>query len=541
MKKSRKRTFYIISIIAALAVFAGVYNYILGTFADTGAAKEVVVSSAIQQSENFVEILAKYSDQYLKFCDPNKESELFDQIKYDPESDSIRLTGPYVGTLTGNGAIPESGLARTEMNMTLSYLDFFSEFYSKLPGATWIYYTSENDYVYLYPQVPEEFVYTDELKSVAFYTVAMPENDPSRAAVWSPVYLDEVGKGFMVTLSSPIYYEDDFWGVLSLDLTTETLGELMVGKYDAFLIDQSGSVIAAGQELDFSKGVEGLGSLLGVPENSVQNVQEIASGTVERIGTRYYYKYDFSAAPWTLIVTAPTTEVAGKAAVFSLPVFIIGILLFFAIGEAESRRSAAVKATNMAITDQLTGLNNRFYLDAIIEKYFQSSDRYDEALSVATFDLDHFKNVNDKWGHDTGDEVLKMTADTAKRLLRDSDHIVRLGGEEFLILLPRTDSKGAFEVSEKIRMALAETAHPVAGVTTASFGIAERVKGEAYSNLYRRADEALYMAKEGGRNCIYSFDAIEERPANSVIVKWSENWTWLCGNWRNTLSAKSEL
>jgi len=412
--------------------------------------------------------------------------------------------------------------------MTLSYRDFFSKFYDKLPGAAWIYYTSENDYIYVYPQTTDEFRYTDALKSVVFYTIATPENDPSRAALWSPVYLDEAGKGFMVTLSSPIYHEDEFWGVLSLDLTTETLGDLMVGGYDTYIMDQTGSVIASGQALDFSEGVEGLGSLIGVSENDVTAVQEMESGTVKMVGARYYYKYDFSAAPWTFVSTVPAAQIAGEAALISLPVFLIGILLFMAIGEAESRKDAEEKAKKLAITDQLTGLNNRFYLDSVIEKYFQSSDRYDEALSVAMFDLDHFKNVNDKWGHDVGDEVLKMTAETAKDLLRESDHIVRLGGEEFLILLPRTDSRGAFGVSEKIRMALEERAHPVAGVTTASFGIAERVKGEAYSNLYRRADEALYMAKQGGRNCVYSFDSIEDRPANSVIVKWREDWS--CGN-----------
>lgn len=525
MKRYRKGAFYIISAIAALAVFAGVYNYILGAFASTGAEKNGTLDSMIQQSKSFIELIDIYSEQYLSFYDQNKESELFHMIEYDPAADSILLSDPAIGTLTGKGPIPESGPARTEMNMTLSYLDFFSEFYNKLPGATWIYYTSENDYIYLYPQVPDEFRYTDALKNVAFYTVATPESDPSRAAVWSHVYLDEAGEGFMVTLSSPIYDEDEFWGVLSLDLTTETLGNLLVGSYDAFVIDRAGCVIAAGQAPDFSKGVESLSGLLDVPANSVQYVQEMESGTVERIGTRYYYKYDFTAAPWTLVMTAPTTEIVGKAAMSSLPVLIIGFLLFIAIREAENRRNAEEKATKLAITDQLTGLNNRCYLDAAIEKYFQSSDRYSEALSVITFDLDHFKYVNDIWGHDIGDEVLKMTSETAKNLLRESDSIFRLGGEEFLVLLPRTDREGAFQVAEKIRKALEGKPHPAAGVTTASFGIAEKVKGEAYSNLYRRADEALYMAKEGGRNCVYSFDSIDDRPANSVIVKWNESWS----------------
>ncbi len=94
------------------------------------------------------------------------------------------------------------------------------------------------------------------------------------------------------------------------------------------------------------------------------------------------------------------------------------------------------------------------------------------------------------------------------------------GGEEFLILLPQTDLDGAYRVAEKIRRAMENATHPVAGACTASFGVAERMKGEAYSDLFRRADEALYRAKENGRNRLVTHDAM----SNLLRIKWNSGW-----------------
>ena len=154
----------------------------------------------------------------------------------------------------------------------------------------------------------------------------------------------------------------------------------------------------------------------------------------------------------------------------------------------------------MAVTDKLTGLNNRHYLEKIIESILTKSDRYDEKVSLAIFDLDHFKQVNDTMGHPAGDIVLKQTASIAKSLIRTSDTLIRFGGEEFLILMPHTNSEGAVSVAEKIRMILEKNIHPGIGAVTASFGISERNKDESFNSWYSRADRALYNAKESGRN-----------------------------------------
>ncbi len=176
---------------------------------------------------------------------------------------------------------------------------------------------------------------------------------------------------------------------------------------------------------------------------------------------------------------------------------------------------------NVAVTDPLTGLKNRRFLDAVLEKEMARANRYNLKMSVIMIDLDHFKLVNDTYGHPVGDQVLIRTAEITKYSLRRSDVIARLGGEEFIILLPETDVFGAFIVAEKIRKALEAEEHPVAGRITASFGIAERYRDESINDLYKRVDDALYLAKERGRNRVAVFENHEERPIAYVRLDWN--------------------
>lgn len=150
--------------------------------------------------------------------------------------------------------------------------------------------------------------------------------------------------------------------------------------------------------------------------------------------------------------------------------------------------------------DQLTGLFNRYFLEEIVDKAIAFSDRYDAPLSMILFDLDHFKKVNDTWGHPVGDAVLKKTAEIAEAMLRESDIIVRIGGEEFIVILPNKNDSDALEVAERIRLAMDNYEHHVAGRVTASFGVVRRLKSEPFLQCYRRLDDALYRAKEEGRN-----------------------------------------
>jgi diguanylate cyclase (GGDEF)-like protein len=160
----------------------------------------------------------------------------------------------------------------------------------------------------------------------------------------------------------------------------------------------------------------------------------------------------------------------------------------------------------MAIRDALTGQYNRRYFFAIGSRVLKQSTRSGRPASMAILDLDHFKSVNDRFGHDAGDVVLRETAHCVMREVRETDLVARLGGEEFVILLPEANQETGRLVAERIRQAIAALSIPVEGPlctiqVTASLGLAEAQPGlDSLKTLLKRADQALYRAKQTGRN-----------------------------------------
>jgi diguanylate cyclase (GGDEF)-like protein len=154
----------------------------------------------------------------------------------------------------------------------------------------------------------------------------------------------------------------------------------------------------------------------------------------------------------------------------------------------------------LSVTDRLTGLYNRRKLDAILDEELAMHRRYDSAFSVIMLDIDHFKQINDTYGHPAGDAVLAELAKLLRERTRQVDVLARFGGEEFVIVVRRSPP-GSFRIAaEKLRVAIAEHEFPHVGHVTASFGIADCRPGDDASTLLARADEALYLAKKGGRN-----------------------------------------
>ncbi len=175
------------------------------------------------------------------------------------------------------------------------------------------------------------------------------------------------------------------------------------------------------------------------------------------------------------------------------------------VGNKKEFRAIAI-LTNISImltqstTDTLTHIANRLHFDVLFEHAVHISQRDKSPLSVVFFDIDHFKKVNDIYGHLAGDEVLKRVANIAKNSLRKSDVIARWGGEEFIILLPDTPVKSAVEVAENLRLSIAHENFDVIGHLTCSFGVSYLYEDETEDTLLNRVDELLYNAKENGRN-----------------------------------------
>jgi len=164
---------------------------------------------------------------------------------------------------------------------------------------------------------------------------------------------------------------------------------------------------------------------------------------------------------------------------------------------------AVSELKRLASTDPLTGAFNRRHFADMSGKELARMRRYHNAVSCLILDIDHFKRVNDVYGHDVGDEAIIATSRTARKALRTEDIFARIGGEEFVALLPMTNLQGAFVVAERVRNSIGEIAIQTRLGTlsfTASIGLVELSDGETVEQALKRADVALYEAKHAGRN-----------------------------------------
>lgn len=157
-----------------------------------------------------------------------------------------------------------------------------------------------------------------------------------------------------------------------------------------------------------------------------------------------------------------------------------------------------IKLEHLTITDPLTSIGKRRHYNKSLENEIYFATRYGTPFSLIMFDLDNFKMINDTYGHDTGDEILIRSTELIASYLRQADIFSRIGGEEFTVILPRTNREDAVKIAEKLRIEIESFQYKIA--VTMSFGVVEYKMDESADDIYRRVDNALYTAKESGRN-----------------------------------------
>jgi diguanylate cyclase (GGDEF)-like protein len=235
----------------------------------------------------------------------------------------------------------------------------------------------------------------------------------------------------------------------------------------------------------------------------------------------YFTTHAVEGTPWSLILTAPHdtlyAPIGGRG--HDLPWMVLGVvallvtaadwLLFRLLRGRDRLRVLNAALDTSARTDQLTSLPNRRHLDDVIVAAMSAGDRHAVPVSLLMIDLDHFKRVNDTYGHTTGDHVLQHVAALLQAAVRTEDVVGRWGGEEFLAVLPHTDETGASRIAERIRESVGTSPYTNnAGdriiVTTLSVGCATMVSGGDKDELIHRADQALYAAKSAGRDVVLS-------------------------------------
>ncbi|MGB0126984.1 MAG: GGDEF domain-containing protein [Rhodocyclaceae bacterium] len=222
------------------------------------------------------------------------------------------------------------------------------------------------------------------------------------------------------------------------------------------------------------------------------------------------YALLYSGNSAVLHLTGQPLITQGALGYFAQPAIVGTISVVFGQvqGAVDSARRQARLAEHLAEADALTGLANRrrFRQDLALAL----GDRRAQPVSLVLIDLDHFKQINDRYDHQKGDEVLKHFARTARLTLRESDHLYRWGGEEFVLMLGGTGLQVAADLAERLRGRIAAERFPIPQTVTISLGVAQFVQGESPDALFERTDAALYEAKATGRNRVQCAEPVAQ-------------------------------
>jgi diguanylate cyclase (GGDEF)-like protein len=189
--------------------------------------------------------------------------------------------------------------------------------------------------------------------------------------------------------------------------------------------------------------------------------------------------------------------------IISIAVFAALSLLYpLFLGRAliERQEKLTEEIRSLSEIDHLTEMYNRRKITELFDSEYVRYKRYKYPLSIIIVDIDFFKKINDEYGHNQGDITLKEIAAILKTEVRESDHVGRWGGEEFLVICPETDADGAYTLAEKLRKSINEYPFTIVGHRTASFGITTCSDDCTFESMISRADKALYTAKSAGRN-----------------------------------------
>lgn len=407
------------------------------------------------------------------------------------------------GSVTGLGTPPLNSAVRRELNAALGLDALFAPILRHHPQISWVYYTSASDFMYLAPKAPlNEFHFQRNELLRPFWQEALPAFNPQRRQIVTSLYMDGAGKDLMITLSAPVYDQDRLLGVVSLDLGIELLRRLTgsgITQGETLLVDEHGKIVvrqgnfslheqytlphAAQPSWNSSSGVHWLGKPMS--GGQLWLLHHISESQLHWLAIRQ------SSSTWLLIGLA-------------LVLYAVAWRLLFALR----------RMTRLMQTDPLTkALNRRGFYDKAAS-ILALGARQQGHLALLLMDVDHFKAVNDTYGHAVGDQVLRQAAHYMLKSARPFDLICRWGGEEFLVLMLLGEADSAASVAERMRQQAQRARIPKRGLTvTLSGGLVLLGADETLEAAIKRADALLYQAKQNGRNRIE-----EERPATDTAA-----------------------
>jgi len=414
---------------------------------------------------------------------------------------------PALSNLTGFGGIPHSKKIAHEMASSLALTQYFKIIKELNRSFVRVYSASKHNFSTSYPYVwSDQFMWNASMLEKTLWTYATPALNPGGKLFFTPLHKDIRKKRLLLTIGHPVYNKKEFLGTVNLDIAVASESTFLESKNlndgTYVVVNREGEVVAASGLYGYSNNVVQRAKQLLSPEILATAVTQDEGVS---LGSDQVYVRAFKSAPWKLYYIKNNIDIYINSLSYVGMMFIVILLLFRVKTLIKHLSSSRDELARQALTDPMTKLYNRRYLSEITQHLLGLMRRNSSTLSVVMLDIDKFKKVNDTYGHQVGDDVIIKLAQTLQEHTRTSDVIFRLGGEEFLVLLPETGVDGAMSVAETLRMEIEKLLiilnDEIELRFTISIGVSEVKRGEQnFDAAMTRADTALYEAKESGRN-----------------------------------------
>ena len=406
---------------------------------------------------------------------------------------AFALDMPSKPNIIGYGDMNFSAPALEQMQMALSLDRQFAMTKKMNANYAWLYFISKYHFVTMFPYISSaQYICSKKYLKKELWQYALPSNNAEGKLFFTPVYLDDAGKGLVVTIGKPVYKKSEFQGTLNIDITLECLHQLLKkhnlhnGKY--FIVNEENQIVASSQE--------------GIVFATQNNATKIVENSTMMMQIEH--------SPWKLYYKMETKYMYLHTLYYVLFIGLLLWLLFRIKNLMLDLNQSKKNLEYLASVDSMTGLYNRRYFYALANKILKEAQQHYNDFSIVLLDIDTFKMINDTYGHATGDDVIVHLSTLLKENLNDEVLICRYGGDEFILLLPHTSKENALVqmnvLHQKIQKASLRSQN-IDVFYSVSLGVScfEKEKDNDILAMISRADQALYRAKELGRNRVEFF------------------------------------
>lgn len=417
------------------------------------------------------------------------------------------------------------------INVAYIFDRFFSDISTGFSYITSVNYYSKHDFVYMYSNIGEDY-----LKKFDFYDQKEKNNQTIKEiqkgndVIWTPVINENYLGEKELVLSVPVYNDSEIEGIININYSLNTIQDIINNNfYETYLINKNGYVISSNYHKAnntdlFPNIIEN--KLFGITRGKsiIDYAFNIYNNEWVTVNLNYYKFSDKLVDEFVMFMYIPIYTYFSSVIIGVISVVFVGLIAFWLNqvydkitvmrnrlnDKYDETSKLKVELEKVATVDFLTKLyNRRFLFDKLDEVRKNNASNSDANFVVMIMDIDHFKNVNDTYGHAFGDEVLKTVSNTVAKSIRKSDMVCRWGGEEILVVLVNSDIEDGLLVAKKIKDKVSSTAtksvDTVAKVTL-SIGVKEVKMIGDFDKALTDADSALYEAKKTGRNKVVLYE-----------------------------------